>query len=412
MGYALQDLVEVLPFTRQPEGDEVIIGRPETGVFLALPAEAIEILDDLAAGKSVGDAQESFACIHHETPDVADLLGYLEGKGFVRKRDGESPAANFPPTPAGSAPPNLHYHFANIPQSFARSVFGPPAMRLYLLLIGVAFVLVAQVPSLIPNGRSLYFTESRTAKVLVVLFISVFSIFVHEFCHLLAARAAGVKSRIGIGNRLWILVAETDLTGLWAVPRNQRYLPLLAGPVSDGVFASLIIIPLYARATGHLSLPPGVVEVARASLLICLARLLWQCFFFVRTDLYYVITTFFGCKSLMRDTQLFLQNQVARFFPSVPRTDQSRISSTEMRVVKAYSILWLLGRGLAFVSLVVVTFPALFGYLQDITKVLGRGYASNPYDVVDILVVSMVNLIPLTLGLGLWLAGLMKRSRT
>jgi putative peptide zinc metalloprotease protein len=412
VGYALKDLVEVLPFTRQPEGDEVIIGRPETGIFLALPAEAIEILDDLAAGKSVGDAQESFIRIHHETPDIADLLGYLEGKGFVRKRDGESLVPNFAPATSSSAPPNLRYHFANIPESVARRAFGPTAMRLYLLLIGVAFALVAQVPSLIPSGRSLYFTESRTAKVLIILFVSIFSIFVHEFCHLLAARAAGVKSRIGIGNRLWILVAETDLTGLWAVPRNKRYLPLLAGPVSDGVFASLIIIPLYARAAGHLSLPPGVVEIARASLLICLARLLWQCFFFVRTDFYYVITTFFGCKSLMRDTQVFLQNQVARLFPSVPQTDQSRIPSAELRVIKAYSILWLLGRGLAFLSLFFITFPALSGYLRDMMKVLERGSTSNPYDVVDILVVSMVNLIPLTLGLSLWLASLMKRSRT
>ena len=54
MAYALSDFVEVFPFTRQPEGDEVVIGRPDIGVFLALPAEAVEILDDLAAGRSVG----------------------------------------------------------------------------------------------------------------------------------------------------------------------------------------------------------------------------------------------------------------------------------------------------------------------------------------------------------------------
>jgi len=60
MAYALEDFVEILPFTRQPEGDEVVIGQPETGVFLALPAEALEILDDLGVGRSVGAPQANF----------------------------------------------------------------------------------------------------------------------------------------------------------------------------------------------------------------------------------------------------------------------------------------------------------------------------------------------------------------
>src|SRR6185436_7611074 len=146
-----------------------------------------------------------------------------------------------------------------------------------------------------------------------------------EFCHLLAARAAGVKSRIGIGNRLWVLVAETDLTGLWAVPRNRRYLPLLAGPISDGVFASLIVFLLYSQSHGHLHLSSGMVGILRACLLLYLARLLWQLFFFVRTDFYYVIALFFGCKNLMKDTQRFIQSRLSYLFRGRSKEDQSRI---------------------------------------------------------------------------------------
>lgn len=414
MGYTRQDFVEVLPFTRQPEGDEVIIGLPETGVFLALPAEALEILDDLAAGRSVGAAQDGFACAHNETPDVADLLSFLERKGFVRQRNG-GPLQALGAAPASGAPalPSLRYHFANIPEPVAKRIFGPTSTRLYLLIITAALALVAQDPSLIPDGSSFYFSRDRTAKVLSVLLLSILSIFIHELCHLLAARAAGVKSRIGIGHRLWVLVAETDLTGLWAVPRKMRYLPILAGPISDGVSSSLIVFLLYAQAKGHLSLPSGIIEIARALLLICLMRLLWQCFFFVRTDFYYLIITFFGCKNLMSDTQRFIQNHLSQALRSnMPRTDQSQIPRAEMRVIKAYSLLWLLGRGLAFVSLFWVTFPALSGYLRDMAGSLDRGYASDPYGFVDTMVVSVVNLIPLILGMSLWLASLIKRRRT
>jgi putative peptide zinc metalloprotease protein len=413
VAYALQDFVEVLPFTRQPEGDEVVIGRPETGVFLALPAEAVDILDDLAAGQSVGAAQLSFERAHQETPDVADLLIFLESKGFVRKRD-EEPARGYgsTPPPKSSSPASVRYHFANIPEAAAKRVFGPTSTRLYLLTIAAASMILAWDPTLIPDGRSLYFLEHRTAKFLILFLFSVLSIFVHEFCHLLAARAVGVKSRIGIGNRLWILVAETDLTGLWAVPRNQRYLPILAGPISDGVFASLIVFLLHAQAQGHLELSSGMVEIVRACLLLYLVRLLWQFFFFVRTDVYYLITLSFGCKNLMKDTQRFLQNRLLHLFRRPPKEDQSRIPPAEMRVIKAYSVLWLLGRGLAFVSLFLVTFPALSGYIRDLFEALERGSGSDPYGFIDTLVVNMINLVPLALGLSLWLASLLKRSRT
>jgi putative peptide zinc metalloprotease protein len=412
VAYALPDFVEVFPFTRQPEGDEVVIGRPDIGVFLALPAEAVEILDDLAAGRSVGAAQESFERAHHETPDMADLLTFLESKGFVRKRGGE-PAQSLGSSPKSSSPANVRYHFTSIPETVARRLFGPTPALFYLLVIAAALLLVAREPALIPDGRSLYFPEHRTAKMVILFVFSMLSVFVHELCHLLAARAAGVKSRIGIGNRLWILVAETDLTGLWAVPRNRRYLPLLAGPISDGFFASLIVFLLYARSHEHLQLSSGMVELLRACLLLYLARLLWQLFFFVRTDFYFVIALFFGCKNLMKDTQRFIQSRLSRLFRGRSKEDQSWIPPAEMRVVKAYSILWLLGRGLAFVSLFFFTLPALSRYLRDLFVALAHGSGSDPYGFVDTLVVNMISLIPLILGLSLWLASfLRKRSRT
>ena len=71
-------------------------------------------------------------------------------------------------------------------------------------------------------------------------------IFVHELAHLIAARAVGVNSRMGISHRLWYLVAETDLTGLWSVTRNQRYLPMLAGMIVD------LTVPLADRITDSL----------------------------------------------------------------------------------------------------------------------------------------------------------------
>ena len=55
--YAPSSQVAVYPFTRQPEGEEIVIGRTDTGVFLSLPREAVEILDWLREGRTVAPAE-------------------------------------------------------------------------------------------------------------------------------------------------------------------------------------------------------------------------------------------------------------------------------------------------------------------------------------------------------------------
>jgi putative peptide zinc metalloprotease protein len=413
VAYTREDFVQVFPFTRQPDGDEVIIGRPDISAFLALPAEAVEILDHLSAGKSVGAAQDEFARAHGETPDVDDLLSYLEQKGFVWPRNGSNGSAAAPRSDtrmaAPAAAPAVKYHFEDIPETTARRFFGPRSLRLYALIVALAVAAVAARPSLVPGRYSLFFAQDRAAKFLTLTVLTYMTLFIHEFCHLLAARAVGVKSRIGISHRLWFLVAETDLTGLWAVPKEKRYLPILAGPISDCVSGSLLFLLLYAESEGLLHMPPIVGEMARALIFLYMMRLVWQCFFFMRTDFYFAFTNFFGCKNLMGDTQGFLRNQIARLFPAVRASDQSHIPKTELRVIRWYSLLWLLGRGFAIATLFLVTVPVIVKYFGAIAGSLRLGYSSDPYGYIDSLIVGLVSLAPVLLGLWLWLANLLKR---
>jgi hypothetical protein len=410
MGYLQADVVQIYPFTRQQEGDEVVIGRPDTGIFLALPAEAVELLDRLAGGRSIGEVEAEYERLHGLRPDLSDLLGFLESKGLVGREmvmPGEYPASG-----QTVAPKPIRYHFANIPQAVAHAFFGPLALSLYLATIGLAGFLLVLNPQLIPNRNSLFFVDNKTVKVLIVALVSYGSLFAHEFCHLLAARAVGVKSRFGISNRLWVLVAETDLTGLWAFPKNQRYLPMLAGPIFDAFSGSLIILLLFARSRGVLQFSPNWVEVARATLFLCLFRIYFQCFFFVRTDFYFVLTNFFGCKNLMGDTELFVRNQVRRLFGAAPTGDQSHIPARERKVISAFSWLWVLGRVFALAALFLITLPVLFRYFHGAWQAILMANASNLYQTADSLLVGVVNLAPLAIGIVLWLRTLAQRRTT
>ena len=407
MSYAKSDLIDVIAFTRQKEGEEVVIGRPDTNVFLSLPEEAVEILDNLSHGKTVGEAQAEFARAHSIEPDIDDLLLALEQRGFIRPR-GRSAA--LPPRANSQAGKPVRYHFTNIPVATARLFFGPVPMAIYLTTIAVALIIAVMHPSLIPSPRHLIFSEHRTAKIVILSLISYGTIFLHEFAHLLAARAQGVKSRIGLSNRLWVLVAETDMTGLWAVPSRQRYLPVLAGPLLDSFSAAILFIVLFLESQGVLTLAPTLDQFLKAMIFLYMFRLLWQCFLFVRTDFYFVLTTFFGCKNLMKDTQVFIYNLFRRAIGSKNLTDQTYLPPRERRVVRLYSVLWVAGRGLALFSLFFITLPVLFHYIGTAALTVWRGYGGDPYQFFDSLVVGTLNLAPLAAGLFLWITSLVRRG--
>jgi len=407
--YRKSDLIEVQSFTRQQEGEEVVIGLPAVNAFLSLPGEALEILDSLARGATVGEAQAEFAHAHGIEPDIDDLLQSLEQRGFVRRRasDSSDPA----PTPRVDrrAGRRVRYHFAGIPESTAKRYFSPFSLSLYFAIMAAALAVAIVHPSLIPDRSSLVFTDHRTAKLIALSLIVYGTIFLHELAHLLAARARGVNSRIGISNRLWFLVAETDMTGLWAVPSRQRYLPMLAGPLLDSLSAALLFLLLFAQSKGAFTLAPALEQLIKAMIFIYFFRLLWQCYFFIRTDFYFVFTTFFGCKNLMKDTSTFIQSLVLRAIGSQKRIDQTHIPLRERRVIRLYSVLWLLGRGVAFYSLFFITLPVLFRYLNGTRLALQRGWAGNHYQFLDSVMVGALNLTPLIVGLSLWITSLVRR---
>ena len=90
--YSPETTFSVYPFTRQPEGDEVVIGRIETGVFLAVPLEAVEALDCLASGKTIREVGDIFEQKYGERPDLDEFLDALEKKSLLKAvAPGEEP---------------------------------------------------------------------------------------------------------------------------------------------------------------------------------------------------------------------------------------------------------------------------------------------------------------------------------
>jgi putative peptide zinc metalloprotease protein len=408
--------VFVESFTRQPERDGIVIGRPDLSVFLVLPAEAVEVLDDLARGRTVGDAQTLYRERHGETPEMEMFLTALEQRGFVRpgplqstnaaQSGAEETMTALPGPPAPKSP-----HFDWISPRWAGRLFGKGTLTIAAMLVAFAIAAVVATPGLVPGWRAVYFPKDTAAGLLCLMLLGVVTTFIHEMAHLVAARACGVSCRFGISNRLWFVVWETDMTGIWALPRSQRYLPILAGPLIDIVSAAALILVFFAGANGWLALAPRTEQFGRAVLFMYLMRVLFQCYFFVRTDFYYAITNLLGCKNLMQDTQRYLKNLCARVFLVGTEQDQSHIPEAERRMLAVYSVIWMAGRTLAFTVLLFVQIPLLFHYLALFaSRFLGGTSAAAGNGSTASLLSGLFFLALLFAGMGMWLRQLLPQK--
>jgi hypothetical protein len=238
------------------------------------------------------------------------------------------------------------------------------------------------------------------------------AIFLHEMAHLVAARAVGVSSRLGISNRLWDLVAETDMTGIWAVPKRQRYLPFAAGMITDLTSVALVSILLFSQNRGWLSMPTPLFLLLHGLVFTYTVRLIWQFYFYVRTDVYYIFVNAFNCKNLLSDTQTFLLNQLSRCLPAIPKVTQDNIPNRERRVIHYYSIFYLIGRGFAFAALIFLSLPVLWSYIVELTGKLTT--SSDWYTFGDTVLFTLVFIIFEGGGFFLWIRSmvlsLIKRS--
>jgi len=388
--FPLDAPVAVRPFAARREGPSVTIGDVSRQVFLTVPAEALDIMDALAAGKTVGETVALYEQTHGETPDIQDFLAALADEGFV------APWGDEPIDTEGER--GAEPSFAGISASVAQRLFDAPVLAVCALLVAGAMILVATDPSLVPGPTVLVFHHDLAVQTGALFVVIVIGVMTHELGHLLAARASGVLARIGLSHRLWIVVAETDMTGIWMVPKRRRYLAFLAGPIIDAAGAAVLIGVLWMHRRGWIGLSSGLEQFTGAVLLSYLLRLLWQCFVFVRTDFYYVIATALDCKSLLSDTENLLRNRLARLRRRRNVVDQSAIPPREMRAVRAYCIVWLVGRTLAFASLVFITLPVIAGYATELVRAASGDHSR--YATVDLLTLAIV-------GLGLPLAGIL-----
>lgn len=349
--------VDVGGLAMRRDGDEWIIGRVDAGSFVAAPAVARDALDLLGRGLTVADTQTRLARATGTEVDVADLVATLAEVGLVRSVDGRP--VDGPPVPEPSLGWLRPHHVSWL-------LHPAVAAGGAVLVVAAAGCLVWR-PGLLPAHRDLIWSRHQSVVVLGNAAIAWTIVLAHELGHLLTARAAGVPGRIGLSTRLQFLVAQTDVSGVWASPRRVRLTVYLAG----------IAVNLLIAAAGVLVLAAGpeapVGRVTAAAVLLSLLFVPWQLLVFMRTDLYFVLQDLTRCRNLYGDAVAHARRRITRQAVPAHEVGTTGPSRREQRVVRCYCLLMVVGTVLCLGLAVTVTLPVAAAVLGTSLQALVAG---------------------------------------
>ena len=354
--------VAFYPLTFAAEPDGVTVGRSDIDSYALLPVDGVELLHQLASGMSIEEAADWYHTAFGERIDMTDFVDTLREFGFVRDGQADNEAS-------GVETSGIWL------RRLGNALFSPAAWICYSALVLASLVEMAVHPVLRPNFHNVFFTSSLVAVQLVLALVQMPAVLWHEWFHVLAGRRLGLSTRLGVGRRWYYFVFQTELNGLLSVPRRKRYLPFLAGMVADVLL--LCALTLIAAA----GLPGGLSWLNRLALAIAyttLLRLGWQCYLFLRTDLYFVLTTALGCTNLHEATSAYLRARLQRV-PGVrpSTTDDQDWSPRDRRIAPWFALITLAGAVFVIAAAIIVVLPMGIEFVRRVSSALSEGMADE-----------------------------------
>jgi hypothetical protein len=333
-----------------------MVGRPDTGSYGVFPPEGADMLRTLEAGGTLEAAAREWHERTGETLDLVDFVAIIEDLGFIV---GEN-EVRVERTPVRW-------------QRLGRALFSPIAWVLYAAVVAGGLAAMIVEPGLRPSYRNVFFT-SHLSFIPVVLALTQFPLLLlHEGFHAMAARRLNLPSTLGIGRRLYYLVAETRLDSLYSVSSAQRYLPFFAGALVDAVGVGAFT--LLSAAGRHWGAPPWLSGLALALAFSGVLRILWECLFYLETDFYFVIKTASGCTDLHGAAKSRVRAWGRTLLRRPPAPATAEWSDRDLAAARWYAPLMVAGYGVSLCTLVLVAIPTTVRFW---TTVLHRLDGSQP----------------------------------
>ncbi|MFD1544428.1 hypothetical protein [Nonomuraea guangzhouensis] len=347
--------------------DVVVVGRAEIGEFIELPAVYGEAIRLLREGLPVSAVEERLAAEQDVEIDVTELVEALTELGFVDSVDQDQL-----PDPGADVPRS---HFQWLTDRHVSWIFSRPMKLGWLLVVGAALATLVVRPDLLPHYADFFWGEYVGLTVLVNTVMVSLTLSTHEMMHLMAARSLGVPGRIGFGTRLHNLVVQTDVTGVWGVPRRSRYRVYLAGMAWD-----LFLMASLTLLVAHVALPPLTKALFQALVVAVLMTIPFQLQVYMRTDLYYVLRDLLRTRNLFDDGLAFARYLRARTVARLRRRPcpiedpTSELAPHERRATRVYSVFLVGGATVSLSAFALFAAPIAIAALFRVVGAIVDGF--------------------------------------
>lgn len=392
----------VIPLSMQKEGEGYIVGNKDSGDFYQFPEEGAAVIGFLQQGASVAEIKKRCAGQFADSIDVEDFISVLTEIGFIAPVGQQRPPIQQPAAVA----PGRRWKFDMSPK-LAKTFVSLPMGCLYVIAVGYAAFLIYRNPHSSININAFYLEHHLTLTLVLLLVLQGATTALHELGHMIAAASRGIASYLGMGNRLWNIVAEADISGIFSLPKRQRYFPIFAGMLVD-IFciASLVIVINHIiESSGS----PIVVQILQALVLQILVTILWQFNMFLRTDIYYAFCIYSGYPDLDSDARIYISEKLNFLSFGKLGKPAGGMKFHDRRILRWFVSLWLLGRIASLIFLATIVIPTLARYTEDAYRSI-MGIGAGRYDQWDIAAFVLVSFAITGAGMYVWLSNKIKLS--
>ncbi|WP_163583479.1 peptidase [Gracilibacillus saliphilus] len=359
----LESKVILQPLNVRKDKKHYIVEKEQTGEFFEMPEICIEAIEKINNNESLDIIEKQLTDKYKEEEvNLVDFLQQLVDLGLVKEIDGKDMITHTKDQSATG--------FTKISPSIAGLLYNKLTIPFFIILIIFNLIIFASFPDLLPTYKDIFIFDSMVFNILTYMLLSIILLILHELGHILAIRSFDLLADVQVGNRLFLVVAETDLTAAWKLPSKQRNLLFLGGMFIDQLILFTVLLIKLTVSIDHY-LINGILSVVVLDIFI---RTIYQCCFYMKTDLYYLVENMTGCYNLMENGK----NYMAKWIPFIKVDETSTTFEGEEKVVKLYGVFSFIGVILT-ISLFIIYFIPQTIYLMVNTLPHLMNPIDNPY---------------------------------
>ncbi|MFJ5758633.1 hypothetical protein ACIQAA_05710 [Neobacillus sp. NPDC093182] len=329
MNIALHSRLSIVPVEIRKDKKHYIVEDKISGEFYEMPEVCIVAIELINQGERLGDIERIVkGKFPQEEVDLLDFAAQLLEIELVDQVDGIKVEKQKRQKDS--------LGFLWISPKAGKLFFNKFTYPLYITFFLLNIILFVTFPSLIPHHEDIFVVDIMVINVLLWMSFTFLLVLVHEFGHILAMRTYNLPTKLEVGHRLFFVVLETDLSSVWKLAPKDRNVLFLAGLCFDNVILFIALISQFILPSGQ-EFFSGLMTLAVFDIVL---RMIYQCCFYLKTDLYFVFENVTGCYNLMENAQQTIRKQLSFL---KPKASEEIGLLNERKTITIYAIFYFIG---------------------------------------------------------------------